>query len=225
LPRSGCGTGNASTPFATTDSTASIGYQWWRITVPGVPGTVIQARGHDGQYIYIVPELDLVVARNGRYHKADRPAVADPNLISYMPPQNLVAGAGTTGPSSWNNASFLGPIVASITGTPANSVTTHFSAAQCSALDRLAVESGLTRAEVVQFGLAISAALAEQSDERNHPAGWVDGGPCEVTISWSAADLPAHRALAAELGVSIEDLHHGGGRLLIAIILALGAGG
>ena len=94
---------------------AGYGFQWWLSSVEGTD--LYAARGHDGQYIYVVPSLDLVVVRNGSYGKDDGPAVADPNLVTHMPPQGLVPGRGTIGPSSWNDGDFLGPILASIDDT------------------------------------------------------------------------------------------------------------
>ncbi|HWJ97924.1 MAG TPA: serine hydrolase, partial [Acidimicrobiales bacterium] len=57
------------------------GYMWWLLSdVEGVPDDTYAAQGHDGQFIYVIPSLDLVVVRTGTYVKDPGPAVADPNL-------------------------------------------------------------------------------------------------------------------------------------------------
>jgi hypothetical protein len=103
----------------TAQSYGGYGYQWW--LDPNGSGTVppyFSARGHDGQFIYVIPSLDLVVVRNGTYVKSPCPPVADPSLLFYYPPSGLVPGQGTTPPDSWSDEEFLAPIVASITGAP-----------------------------------------------------------------------------------------------------------
>jgi len=94
------------------------GYQWWLTgnTEGDVPADMYSARGHDGQYIYVIPSLDLVVVRNGTYVKYDGPPIADPNLFEKYPSDCLVPGQGTCEPRpdvGWNDADFLTPIVES----------------------------------------------------------------------------------------------------------------
>ncbi len=92
------------------------GFQWWLIgrTESGIPEDTVAAIGHDHQYVYIIPSLDLVVVRNGRYMPFLGDAVADPSLFVRYPSDGLMAGRGTVGPDSWDDAAFLGPIVDSI---------------------------------------------------------------------------------------------------------------
>ena len=103
-----------------TDTAASYGgygYQWWLSpTGSGSIPPYFAAAGHDGQEIFVIPSLDLVVVHNSFYGKSPCPAVADPNLLYHYPPQGLVPGWGTVGPDSWSDEAFLGPIVASLTG-------------------------------------------------------------------------------------------------------------
>ena len=106
----------------TVDSNGIYGYMWWVTQMPEVKGPIFYANGFDGQKIFVVPSLDLVVVRNGDYVKSECPPVADPNLFGLYPPSGLVPGAGTRPPASWSDADFLRPIVTSVvgadTGTP-----------------------------------------------------------------------------------------------------------
>lgn len=92
------------------------GYQWWLIGRDGrgLPEDTFAALGHDGQHIYVIPSLDLVVVRNGTYIKYDGPPVADPNLYQYYP-DDLVPDLGTRAPvPGWDDTAFLTPIIESI---------------------------------------------------------------------------------------------------------------
>ncbi len=105
---------DAFTPVA--DSHGLYGYMWWIMTMPEVGGPIHLAQGFDGQFIFMIPSLDLVVVRNGSYVKSTCPPVADPNLFGVYPPFNLVPGQGTRPPLGWDSADFLRPIVQSVTG-------------------------------------------------------------------------------------------------------------
>ncbi len=100
--------------ISTSPSVASFyGYQWWLDVTPG-GRDVYSARGHDGQYVYVVPNLDLVVVRNGRYDKYPGEPRADPSLWSLLPSGGLVDGLGSLPPDRWSDDELLGPIEASI---------------------------------------------------------------------------------------------------------------
>lgn len=105
---------------STTSSPAYVGYgyQWWLIgkDTPGVPADTYAALGVDGQYIYVVPSLDLVVVRNGLYWKHDGPPVADPVLFPLLPPLGVIPGQGSLPPDSWDDGEFFAPILASMRG-------------------------------------------------------------------------------------------------------------
>ena len=88
------------------------GLQWWLGEVDGHDR--FSARGHDGQYIYVIPDLDLVVVRNGFYQKSLGEPIGVPSLFVRYPSDGLVPGQGTVGPSSWSDDAFLGPIIDSI---------------------------------------------------------------------------------------------------------------
>ena len=95
------------------------GYQWWLIGNEDdrLPDDTYAAQGHDGQYIYVIPSLDLVVVRNGTYFKFDGPAIADPNLYGRYPSDSRGEGTplGTLLPENgWDRISFLLPIIESI---------------------------------------------------------------------------------------------------------------
>lgn len=92
---------------------AHYGYQWWLDVTPG-GNEMFSARGFDGQYIYVIPALDLVVVRNGHYDKYDGPAQADPSLWARIPSSGLLPGQGSVPPDRWSDDEFLGHIEASI---------------------------------------------------------------------------------------------------------------
>lgn len=96
---------------------SGYGYQWWLEgkTSSGLPADLYAAEGHDGQFIYVIPSLELVVVRNGHYDKFDGPAIAEPQLFLRYPSDGLTPGGGTLPPDSWSHAQFLEPIIASIT--------------------------------------------------------------------------------------------------------------
>jgi CubicO group peptidase (beta-lactamase class C family) len=95
-------------------SDGEYGYQWWLGDPEGVPEDHFAAQGHDGQYIHVIPSLDLVVVRNGTYVKDPGPPIADPTLFSRYPSDGYVPGKGTVPPDEWDDAAFLAPIVAAL---------------------------------------------------------------------------------------------------------------
>jgi CubicO group peptidase (beta-lactamase class C family) len=92
------------------------GYQWWLGEPEGIDEDVFAAVGHDGQWIYVIPGLDMVVVRNGTYVKNPGPPVADPNLFPVYPSDGFIPGQGTSPPNDWDASEFLGPILASAEG-------------------------------------------------------------------------------------------------------------
>lgn len=96
------------------DSDGRYGFMWWIGALSGEP--IYMANGFDGQMIFIIPGLDLVVVRNSDYVKSECAPIGDPNLFSLYPPLGLVPGQGTRPPDDWDSAAFLQPIVDSITG-------------------------------------------------------------------------------------------------------------
>jgi CubicO group peptidase (beta-lactamase class C family) len=87
------------------------GLQWWLGDVEGVPEDLFSANGHDGQYIYVIPSLDLVVVRNSTYVKHDGPPIADPNLFTLYPSDGFIVGKGTLPPDEWDAGELLRPLV------------------------------------------------------------------------------------------------------------------
>ena len=99
-------------------SANSYGYQWWLVRADELPDDTFKASGLDGQYIYMIPSLDLVVVRNGTYVKEPGPPIADPNMFARWPFGGLAAGKGTLPPEqTWDDAEFLQPIVQPLTET------------------------------------------------------------------------------------------------------------
>jgi CubicO group peptidase (beta-lactamase class C family) len=99
-------------------SDGGYGYQWWLDQPAELPDDTFAALGHDGQFIYVIPSLDLVVVRNGTYVKDPGPPIADPNLFAKYPSDGLVPGKGTIYPEQgWDVVAFLGPIVESLGDT------------------------------------------------------------------------------------------------------------
>jgi CubicO group peptidase (beta-lactamase class C family) len=102
---------------STTPSPTEVGYgyQWWlEGKTTGLPDDTYAALGHDGQFIYVVPSLDLVVVRNGLYFKSPLEPVADPFLFVHYPSDGLVDSQGTHPPDSWDDEAFMQPIIDSI---------------------------------------------------------------------------------------------------------------
>lgn len=97
-------------------SEGEYGYQWWLTDHDGLPTEMFAAQGHDGQYVYVIPSLDLVVVRNGTYVKDPGPPVADPTLFTKYPSDDIIPGRGTVPPESWDTAELLAPIVAAVEG-------------------------------------------------------------------------------------------------------------
>jgi CubicO group peptidase (beta-lactamase class C family) len=91
------------------------GYQWWLDAASDDMPAVYSMLGHDGQFVHVIPSLDLVVVRNGTYHKHPGAPVADPSLFTFYPPQGLVDGMGTVPPfAGWSSEEFLRPIIDAI---------------------------------------------------------------------------------------------------------------
>lgn len=92
------------------------GLQWWLDDVDGVPTDLFSANGHNGQYIYVIPSLDLVVVRNGTYVKHDGPPIADPNLFTLYPSDGFIEGKGTVPPDEWDDGRILQPLAEDLGG-------------------------------------------------------------------------------------------------------------
>jgi CubicO group peptidase (beta-lactamase class C family) len=106
-------------------------YQWWTVesdTSWPLPSDLYMARGLDGQAIYVIPSLDLVVAKNTLYTKPDGDPVAPMGWIPKFTPRGITPN-GTIGPQCpaiFENAGLLAPIINSIEGAPRVDFTPTF---------------------------------------------------------------------------------------------------
>jgi hypothetical protein len=110
----------ATRTLATNNS--GYAYQWWtqgslRNDIPQYPD-LYWADGLDQQKIFVIPSLDLVVAKNSLYTKPPGPAQADPGtgVLSKIAPRGLTPAGGTVGPLVWEDVALLAPIINSIQG-------------------------------------------------------------------------------------------------------------
>ena len=99
------------------DGVPFYGLHWWLnsggAAAPNVPGEMFAARGLHVQNIYVIPTLDLVVVRNSFYQRLGNG-------------QTIRTGANlhqTRPPDSWDDDTFLGPIVRAI--DPADVAAAH----------------------------------------------------------------------------------------------------
>lgn len=85
--------------YSPDEGAVGYGYQWYPGSAgAGMSAALLSAEGFDVQWIYVIPELDLVVVRNGHYDKHPGPPIADPNLFDLYPAAGLVPGLGTKPP-------------------------------------------------------------------------------------------------------------------------------
>lgn len=119
----------ATTTLATKNP--GYAYQWWTQgslakDIPEYPD-LYWADGLDQQKIFVIPSLDLVVAKNTLYTKPAGPPQADPGkgVLSKITPRGIFGvdpatgwpKAGTIGPLVWEDVAFLSPIINSIEGS------------------------------------------------------------------------------------------------------------
>lgn len=105
---------DSTTAVATSEDVPDYGYQIWvGPEDPELPH-YFSFLGFDGQYVYVVPEYDLVIVRNGIYRRSDCEPVADPNLIGCYAAFGINPQMGTVPPSDWSDTEFLTPILEAI---------------------------------------------------------------------------------------------------------------
>jgi CubicO group peptidase (beta-lactamase class C family) len=92
-------------------------YQWWLVQSDAhLPKDLYLASGKDGQSIYVIPSLDLVVAKNTIYRKPPGEAVAENGYIAEFTPGGLTE-YGTLAAGLWEDGPFLSAIIRSIRGS------------------------------------------------------------------------------------------------------------
>jgi CubicO group peptidase (beta-lactamase class C family) len=105
-------------------------YQWWTwgsISAGTQDGMALRlpyddiyfADGLDMQKIFVIPSLDLVVAKNTLYTPPEGDgAQADPGsgVLTKLTPRGIGA-TGTVGPLVWDDAAFLAPIINAVEGS------------------------------------------------------------------------------------------------------------
>jgi CubicO group peptidase (beta-lactamase class C family) len=91
-------------------------YQWWLVQPDTpLPKDLYLASGKDGQSIYVIPSLDLVVAKNTIYRRPPGDAVAENGYIAEFTPGGLTP-YGTLAAGLWEDGPFLSSIIRSIRG-------------------------------------------------------------------------------------------------------------
>jgi CubicO group peptidase (beta-lactamase class C family) len=108
--------------------------QWWTnvtgLVVNGVEVRLFTARGLHDQNVYVFPELDLVVVRNGIYQR-----VGDGSTVRTG--GNFLT---TLSPSEWDDVAFLTPILRSIDASTDTAAIAGLAAASAAVqVDPLAV--------------------------------------------------------------------------------------
>jgi polyhydroxybutyrate depolymerase len=98
--------------------------------------------------------------------------------------------------------------------------TARFAADTGARLDALSAATGLSVEELVRHGVEILVALADAGAVTPGPAPPNDGTEW-VTVRWTAAEWRAVERAARAWGVTGDELHEGGGEMLLAVIAAL----
>lgn len=101
--------------------------------------------------------------------------------------------------------------------------TARYSAQVCATLGVVASAAGVSLSDALRFSVAGFAALGQaiESPSWDPPP---NEGPCEVVVRWPADQADDVEEAAEIWGISPDELHHGAGRLLLAIVYALAVG-
>lgn len=95
--------------------------------------------------------------------------------------------------------------------------TVRYDEGTCTALHTFADAIGTSVADVIKTGVTGFVDLAEagQSTPGTPP---VNAGLCEIAVSWPVDEVDGLEDAAAAWGVDIDQLHHGGGRLILTLL-------
>lgn len=99
------------------------------------------------------------------------------------------------------------------------SYVARYTPAVCGQLRNIATAVGVPVEDVIKAGVNGFVGLAESGQASPVPSAPTNRDGCEITVTWDVEDAERIRMGAEAWGVDVDELHHGGGALVIAIII------
>jgi hypothetical protein len=100
--------------------------------------------------------------------------------------------------------------------------TARYSASKCAAYQAIAAQRGFASpAPILQFGIAVFGALEANGRAAPIADPVPNEGPCEITVFWPATAAARLAEIAQAWGLTLDELHHYGGELVLAILYIL----